>query len=67
MDAGKINELNADQSELQQRRSLALARQQRESERKALLGTLGISVTVHLIDRIHAQQAGTKAKRCVKN
>jgi hypothetical protein len=40
MDADKINELNADQNELQHRRSLALARQERETERKVLLGTL---------------------------
>jgi hypothetical protein len=40
MDADKINALNADQNELQQRRNNALARQQRESERKAILCTL---------------------------
>ncbi len=40
MDADKLDEQGAAQRELQQRRSLALARHERESERKALLGTL---------------------------
>lgn len=40
MDAGKLDEQNTTQGELQQRRSLALARHERENERKALLGTL---------------------------
>lgn len=40
MDADKLDEQNTAQRELQQRRSLALARQERENERKALLGTL---------------------------
>ena len=40
MDANKIDELNATQRELQHRRSLALARHERESERKSLLDKL---------------------------
>lgn len=40
MDADESHELNTTQSELQQRRDLALARHRREGERKALLGTL---------------------------
>jgi len=40
MDADKFDELNAAPRELQQRRSLALARHERENERKTFLGSL---------------------------
>lgn len=64
MDADKLDEQNAAQSKLQQRRSLALARLERENERKALLGTLmaAESEAGHLRNWIARQELHLKAK-----